>query len=84
MGISWDDGGEYARAAEAAGVDVGGMLEAGVDAKQLLEFVAAFRKEEGACVYHPACSWLKERPLYNSSSLHRATSMTKLVHTHSS
>lgn len=43
----WDDGGEYARAAEAAGVDVGGMLEAGVDAKQLLEFVSNFRRHEG-------------------------------------
>ncbi|CAM9128296.1 unnamed protein product, partial [Hapterophycus canaliculatus] len=47
MGIHWDDGGEYARAAEAAGVDVGGMLEAGVEAKQLLEYVASFRKDEG-------------------------------------
>lgn len=44
---AWDDGGEYARAAEAAGVDVGGMLEAGVDAKQLLEFVSNFRRQEG-------------------------------------
>lgn len=43
----WDDGGEYARAAEAAGVDVGGMLEAGVDAKQLLEFVSNYRRQEG-------------------------------------
>ncbi|CAM9126962.1 unnamed protein product [Ectocarpus fasciculatus] len=45
--LAWDDGGEYARAAEAAGVDVGGMLEAGVDAKHLLEFVSNYRKEEG-------------------------------------
>ncbi|CAM9136348.1 unnamed protein product [Ectocarpus sp. 13 AM-2016] len=45
--VAWDDGGEYARAAEAAGVDVGGMLEAGVDAKHLLEFVSNYRKEEG-------------------------------------
>lgn len=45
--LAWDDGGEYARAAEAAGVDVGGMLEAGVDAKQLLEFVSNFRRREG-------------------------------------
>eukprot|EP00903_Cladosiphon_okamuranus_P015272 g14113.t1 len=44
----WDDGGEYARAAEAAGLDVGGMLEAGADAKQLLEFVSNFRRQEGA------------------------------------
>lgn len=44
---AWDDGGEYARAAEAAGVDVGGMLEAGVDAKQLLDFVSNFRRQEG-------------------------------------
>lgn len=44
---AWNDGGEYARAAEAAGVDVGGMLEAGVDAKQLLEFVSNFRTHEG-------------------------------------
>lgn len=43
----WDDGGECARAAEAAGVDVGGMLEAGVDAKHLLEFVSNFRRQEG-------------------------------------
>lgn len=56
MGISWDDGGEYASAAEAAGVDVGGMLEAGMDAKQLLEFVAAFRKEEGV-FFHDKCSF---------------------------
>ncbi|CAM9264054.1 unnamed protein product [Scytosiphon promiscuus] len=45
--MSSDDGGKDARAAEAAGVDVGGMLEAGVDAEHLLEFVAAFRNEEG-------------------------------------
>lgn len=43
----WDDGGAYARAAEAAGVDVGGMLEAGVDAQQLLEFVSNYRKDQG-------------------------------------
>lgn len=45
--LTWDDGGEYARAAEAAGVDVGGMLEAGVDAKRLLDFVSNFRRREG-------------------------------------
>lgn len=45
--LAWSDGGEYARAAEAAGVDVIGMLEAGVDAQQLLEFVSNYRKEEG-------------------------------------
>lgn len=45
--LAWSDGGEYARAAEAAGVDVCGMLEAGVDAQQLLEFVSNYRKEEG-------------------------------------
>ena len=45
--LAWDDGGEYARAAEAAGVDVGGMLEAGVDAKRLLDFVSNFRRREG-------------------------------------
>ncbi|CAM9489734.1 unnamed protein product [Laminaria digitata] len=45
--LGWSDGGEYARAAEAAGVDVIGMLEAGVDAQQLLEFVSNYRKEEG-------------------------------------
>lgn len=28
-------------------MDVGGMLEAGVDAKHLLEFVSNYRKEEG-------------------------------------
>lgn len=44
---AWDDGGEYARAAEAAGVDVGGMLEAGVDTKQLLDFISNFRRDEG-------------------------------------
>ncbi|CAM9172181.1 unnamed protein product, partial [Ascophyllum nodosum] len=42
-----DWGGKYARAAEAAGVDVGDMLEAGADARQLLEFVSTYRKEEG-------------------------------------
>lgn len=45
--LAWSDGGEYAKAAEAAGVDVCGMLEAGVDAQQLLEFVSNYRKEEG-------------------------------------
>jgi len=45
--LAWDDGGEYARAAEDAGVDVGGMLEAGVDAKRLLDFVSNFRRREG-------------------------------------
>lgn len=45
--LGWSDGGEIAQAAEAAGVDVGGMLEAGVDAQQLLEFVSNYRKEEG-------------------------------------
>lgn len=44
---AWDDGGEYARAAEVAGVDVGGMLEAGVDAKKLLDFVSNYRRAEG-------------------------------------
>lgn len=43
----WGDGGKYPCAAEAAGVDVGSMLEAGVDAKQLWEFVSNYRKEEG-------------------------------------
>lgn len=49
--LGWSDGGEYARAAEAAGVDVIGMLEAGVDAQQLLEFVSNYRKEEGEDYY---------------------------------
>lgn len=44
---TWDDGGEYARAAEAVGLDVGGMLEAGVGARKLLEFVASYRRSEG-------------------------------------
>lgn len=44
---TWDDGGEYARAAEAAGVDIGGMLDAGVDAKKLLDFVSNYRRAEG-------------------------------------
>ncbi|CAM9313559.1 unnamed protein product, partial [Sphacelaria rigidula] len=44
---AWDDGAEYARAAEVAGVDVGGMLEAGVDAKKLLDFVSNYRRAEG-------------------------------------
>lgn len=50
---AWDDGGKYARAAEAAGVDVGGMLEAGVDAKQLLDFVSNYRRTEG----EPISAW---------------------------
>lgn len=50
----WDDGGEYARAAEAAGVDVGGMLEAGVDARQLLEFVSNYRQTEGETPIRPS------------------------------
>lgn len=51
----WDDGGDYARAAEVAGVDVGGMLEAGVDAKQLLDFVSNYRKTEGETPVRPSC-----------------------------
>lgn len=50
----WDDGGEYARAAEAAGVDVGGMLEAGVDARQLLDFVSNYRPTEGETPIRPS------------------------------
>lgn len=58
---AWSDGGEYARAAEAAGVDVGSMLEAGVDAKQLLEFVSNYRKEEGE-QYSGVALWFINTP----------------------
>lgn len=46
MPAGWDDGGKYARAAEAAGLDVGNLLETGADARQLLEFVSNYRKRE--------------------------------------
>lgn len=42
----WDEGGEYARVAEAAGLDVGSLLETGADARQLLKFVSNYRKRE--------------------------------------
>lgn len=44
---AWHDSSEYARAAEAAGVDVHGMLEAGVDTGKLVDFVSNYRKAEG-------------------------------------
>lgn len=45
---AWDPGTEYDnRARWGGGVEAGDMLEAGLDAKQLLRFVSNFRKDPG-------------------------------------
>lgn len=45
---AWDAGTEYDdRARGGGGVQAGDMLEAGLDAKQLLQFVSNFRKDQG-------------------------------------